>query len=875
MTTTQIRLTTALAGRYRVDRELGAGGMATVYLALDLRHEREVAIKVLHPDLGAVLGSDRFLAEIKTTARLQHPHILPLLDSGAADGLLYYVMPYVRGETLRTRLDRDTQLAIADAVRIASEVADALQAAHTLGVIHRDIKPENILLQDGHALVADFGIALAVQQAGGQRMTQTGLSLGTPQYMSPEQATGEKSLDARTDIYALAAVTYEMLTGGPPFTGGSVQAIMARIMTSEPEPLTRVRKTIPVGVEAAVLQGLAKLPADRMATAREFAEALHREGAPASRALEARASSSQSGRMLRASMIAAVGFVAAGAGWWVRGKSTDTRDSGVRTALDATLGEGLGASFDVAISADGRQVASIVTDSTGTGVVRVRDLADDSARTVPGTEGARNVFFSPDGSSLLFTGQNSTMRRIASSGGATTVLAQGVNATHAHWSEDGWIYYSRSGAGIWRVRDAGGAAEKLTEPDTSRREFAHWDPHLLPGGKAVLFYSYPFPADSSRIEVFDLAARKRIPLISNASNPRYVTGGFLTFVRDGTVFGVRFDVGALRLVGTPLPVQAGVAWDQAGGAAAYVVADNGTLAYVRRSDVDTPELVYEMARDGNDVAVLTPTGRWAEPRLSPDQRYLALSSVGRAFQIHLYDRTRGVMSQLTRGAGSSFSSAWSSDGKSIIHATETPAYDVVRTPLDGSPVEMLVKDRFDKIPTSVSSDGQTVAFTREADRDEVVVRSADGRERAISASENGRGMGVISPDGKWIAYREQASGQRAELYAQSMSGPARHQLSANGGEQPRWTKGGRELVYRRGAAIMAVAFDPLTGEPGLATELFRRPPPRQLNGGRTPSFDVSPDGSRFFVVVPSQRGRTPSVAVILNWRSDLERALSK
>src|SRR5687768_5416907 len=197
------RLTSALADRYRMDREIGTGGMASVYLAHDIRHDRDVAIKVLHPDLAASLGSERFLAEIRTTARLQHPHILPLLDSGESGGLLYYVMPYVAGETLRTRLERERQLPIDDALRIAREVADALGHAHGLGIVHRDIKPENILLREGHAVVADFGIALAVQQAGGRRMTQTGLSLGTPQYMSPEQSMGEKAIDSRTDIYAL------------------------------------------------------------------------------------------------------------------------------------------------------------------------------------------------------------------------------------------------------------------------------------------------------------------------------------------------------------------------------------------------------------------------------------------------------------------------------------------------------------------------------------------------------------------------------------------------------------------------------------------------------------------------------------------------
>src|SRR5512144_2364911 len=234
------QLQAALADRYRVERELGAGGMATVYLAHDLRHDRDVAIKVLHPDLGAALGSDRFLAEIRTTARLQHPHILPLLDSGAADGLLYYVMPLVTGETLRARLHRELQLPVEDAIRIAREVADALGYAHSLGVIHRDVKPENILLQNGHATVADFGIALAVQSAGGARLTQTGLSLGTPQYMSPEQATGERIIDARSDIYALGAVVYEMLTGDPPFTGSGVQAIVAKVLTERPSPIALI-----------------------------------------------------------------------------------------------------------------------------------------------------------------------------------------------------------------------------------------------------------------------------------------------------------------------------------------------------------------------------------------------------------------------------------------------------------------------------------------------------------------------------------------------------------------------------------------------------------------------------------------------------------
>src|SRR5687767_3384814 len=257
--------------------------MATVYLAHDLRHDRDVAIKVLHPELGAALGSERFLSEIRTTARLQHPHILPLLDSGEADGLLYYVMPLVTGETLRTRLVRTRQLPVEEAVQIAREVADALGYAHGLGVVHRDVKPENILLREGHALVADFGIALAVQTAGGARMTQTGMSLGTPQYMSPEQAMGERTIDGRSDLYALGVVTYEMLAGEPPFTGPNVQAIVARLLSEEPRSLAAQRRAVPPGVEHAVMRALEKLPADRYSRTTEFAAALLVDAPPSIR----------------------------------------------------------------------------------------------------------------------------------------------------------------------------------------------------------------------------------------------------------------------------------------------------------------------------------------------------------------------------------------------------------------------------------------------------------------------------------------------------------------------------------------------------------------------------------------------------------------
>ena len=274
MTDTFDRLKTALADRYAIERELGAGGMATVYLAHDIEHDRRVAVKVLRPELAATIGSQRFLREIKITARLNHPHILPLLDSGEADGFLYYVMPNMEGETLRDLLNREGQLSIEDAIRTTSEVADALSHAHGHGIVHRDVKPENIFLSAGQAVIGDFGIARAITAAGGERLTETGLAVGTVAYMSPEQARGESRIDGRSDVYALGCVVYEMLAGAPPFAGPSAQAIMARHSLDPVPSLRTVRSTVPEGLEQVILKALAKIPADRFASAVAFAEAL-------------------------------------------------------------------------------------------------------------------------------------------------------------------------------------------------------------------------------------------------------------------------------------------------------------------------------------------------------------------------------------------------------------------------------------------------------------------------------------------------------------------------------------------------------------------------------------------------------------------------
>jgi hypothetical protein len=397
-----VRLTSVLSERYAIQRELGAGGMAVVYLAHDRKLDRDVALKVLRPELGAVLGAERFLTEIKISARLDHPHILTLIDSGDADGMLYYVLPFVRGETLREKLKREHQFGLDEALAITKQVASALDYAHRQGLVHRDIKPENILLQEGEAMLTDFGIALAVKEAGGNRLTQTGLSLGTPQYMSPEQATGDRGVDARSDVYSLASVLYEMLAGEPPVTGGSAQAMIAKLMTEKPTRLRVLRDTLPDSVDEAVTKALSKTPADRFSSAGDFVRALeagarqtgHMPAAPARR------------RPMLIAAVAAGVVVLGGAAYAARGMlahKAARASLGQKTQLTVS-----GGVYVPAISPDAKQLA-FVTRKCATGgctySVVEQDVGGTTTRTIlEGATAAYGLQWSPDRRNILFSG---------------------------------------------------------------------------------------------------------------------------------------------------------------------------------------------------------------------------------------------------------------------------------------------------------------------------------------------------------------------------------------------------------------------------------------------------------------------------------------
>ena len=480
------RLNAALEGRYRIDREIGEGGMATVYLADDLKHERKVALKVLKPELAAVVGAERFLAEIKTTANLQHPHILPLFDSGEADGFLFYVMPHVEGESLRERIDRDHQLPVDEAVAIATKVAGALQAAHERGVIHRDIKPANILLSKGEPLVADFGIALAVGAAGGGRLTETGLSLGTPHYMSPEQATGDVHVGPATDVYALGCVLYEMLVGEPPYTGSTPQAVLGKIITGTPEPVAQHRKTVPLNIEATVNRALEKVPADRFTGAQEFARALSDPGFRHGEEAVAGVARGQWNRLTVgfASLAALFALVA---GWSLLRPTPEpprlvTRIS-VHIPEDQFFHPTRG---DFDLSSDGSFLVYRGMGAEGLSQLWVRRWDALDATPIRNTDLAARPAISPDGQEVAFQ-RASSIPVVPLQGGVSRLLTEEASSTGGipAWSPDGsWIYYRNASEGLSRVPSGGGTPEVITEVDTVAGD-VHFFVDVLPGGSAV------------------------------------------------------------------------------------------------------------------------------------------------------------------------------------------------------------------------------------------------------------------------------------------------------------------------------------------------------------------------------------------------------
>jgi serine/threonine-protein kinase len=920
------RLSAALADRYRIERPLGEGGMAIVYLADDLKHERKVALKVLRPELAAVLGADRFVQEIKTTAQLQHPHILPLYDSGSTTApgggteFLYYVMPYIQGETLRQKLDRELQLGIDDAVRIASEVADALHYAHTQGVIHRDIKPENILLHGGRALVADFGIALAVSAAAGGRMTETGLSLGTPHYMSPEQATADKHITNRSDIYSLGSVLYEMLTGEPPHTGASVQAIILKIVTDEARPVRELRKAVPPHVAAAVAKSVEKLPADRFDSAKAFAGALHDPAfATTYVGTGAAWSSRPAPRRVVVPVLAAVALLAAvlaTVGWLRQSRpspvSRYVTSLGASGALDA-----LTFRVEAALSPDGSSL--VFRDPlTGPGQLYVKRRDELTPRPLAGTEGGSGPFFSPDGAWIGFFAQGQ-LRRVPSAGGSSLKLADSVDATfnQGAWLEDGTIvYYDPLAHTLLRLRSGTAAPEVIVTTAMLGGRFP-WLPVPLPASRGILFTAHltncigPVSCRPSRVYVFDARKDTVRALFEDAIGAWYVpTGHVLYLTSAGTLMAVPWDNSALKASGPAVPILDGI---QAPG---FVVSNQGTALYLLgRSEFapgPTPNasLVW-VDRSGHvepvDSTWQVNTGGFYPPgseigrgwgmSLSPDGRRIAftlLSDLGT--DIWIKQLPTGPVSRLTLDPGQDIAPTWTPDGRAITFLSDRPtptettrrpgSFAVWQQPADGTGEPRLLWGKKGATDGFVSPDGRWIVLgsSRSSTDSTADIGAARAGEdtvaRPLVASAFHEEGATLSPDSRWLAYVSNEQGE-PEVFVRPFPNvnDGKWQVSRGGGSAPLWSHDGRELFYVGEWKMHAVAIHPGAAfSAELPRTLFDIPARVRAGSLARGTFAVTSDGQRFLMVRDDSWGEmagTPTLVVVENFFEELRTKLKK
>jgi eukaryotic-like serine/threonine-protein kinase len=870
------RLQRLLGDAYLLESRVARGGMAIVYRARDVRHDRVVAVKVLDPALGAMIDADagatRFLAEIRTTARLQHPNLLPLFDSGAGDGLLFYVMPFIAGETLRQRMERGSPLPVDEAVHMALGVAGALEYAHSQGIVHRDLKPENILLHAGQPLVADFGIAFAASNAGGSRVTRSGFHLGTPQYMAPEQVSGNREVDAGADVYALGAVTYEMLTGEPPHTAPTAQAVLVKRLSERPTPVGVLRPSVPSHVARAVERALELLPADRFASAQEFAAAL------AQRSVAAERTSSRIPAAIALGVVV-LGIVALAV--WPRER--DVVEAPLPTSFfvvapipDAGVGR------SPTLTPDGERLVYPGSADTQRRIF-VRRINELNARPLANTEGALSAFVSPDGQWVAFFTLDDRLKKVPVEGGPVTDLGSVFRFMMAHWGVGDRIVMSTLGhRGLVWISAAGGPERQLTQRDVAAGETRHSTPILLHDGSTVVFTAErgrdgPVASDGELAAVrLDPAAEgpaQHSLLGVRAMRPVAMVDGWLLYISsDGTaLMAVRFDAARLRVSGEPVMVLD----HQHGGIEQATLADNGTLLYTRRRIVNAPVLVDSTGAVRPLLSGLT--GDFMNPRISPDGRRLAVQSASsRGADVLTFDLAAPSPMRLTT-TGQAIGPTWMADSERVVFLSgESGAMAFWALPADGGAPPTLIAEGAGLFAGDVGGDGSVLLFQRQVQGVwQIWSAQADGSGglRPVVAEPFHTYMPALSPDGRWLAYTATAT-SRNEVFVRPFPGPGVPvQVSEEGGAEPAWSRDGRHLHYRGDRRMHAatIATRPsltVAERRTLFTETFDDDMPMPHR-----NYDVSADGR--FVMIATADGHGVETVVGVGWLNELRARLAQ
>ena len=891
------RLNAALEGRYAIERELGEGGMATVYLADDLKHERKVALKVLKPELAAVVGAERFLAEIKTTANLTHPHILPLFDSDEADSFLFYVMPHIEGESLRERIDREKQLPVDEAVKIATDLAEALDYAHRHKVIHRDIKPGNILIHEGRPLIADFGIALAVGVAGGGRLTETGLSVGTPHYMSPEQATGEQAVGVATDIYTLGAVLYEMLIGDPPYMGSTAQAILGRIIAGKVASATEERASVPANVDAAIRKALEKLPADRFTGAQEFAGALADPGFRHGEVDEAAVVAGVGPwKRLTMAFAALAAVYTLGFAWSLLSPEPPEPHAPV-ARFSSPFEEGQGppsaaGAGGMDFTADGSALVYIGPGASGVGTqLWIRRWSDLDATPIRGTENGSVLVLSPDEREVAFA-DDGTLRVAPLDGGRRRTLVEG-GAFVWDWTSDGFVYFTA--AGVSRVPATGGgseAVESLTE--LLEGEVLHVFFSLLPGGQMGIFQAVrDLTGEGSEVWAIDLETRER-SFLTAGSTPRYASTGHLLFATpDGVLMAQPIDPATAELTGTALPVAEDLSLSI--GVASYAVSESGSLLYaVGGLDAVGGEGLLEpvwVTRSGDaepvdpswQFTIFVPNGTGL--RLSPDGAQVAVQRlVDGNDDIWIKHLPDGPFERLTSDDRIDSAPFWSPNGEFVAYSRldASTNFDIWQRRADGtgSPQPVLVEER-SLHRGRWSPDGEWMVFrtiTGLASPDDDILGFRPGVDSAaiplVASPEFSEQSPALSPNGRWLAYTSDRTSQR-EVHVSPFPDveSGRVTVSQAGGGNPLWAHSGSELFFVDAeGGFVAVEVEADSVFRVLRSETLFNSTGYMLFEGLD-TYDVGPDDERFLMLrmagLGGDNGGGGRYILVVNWFEEL------
>jgi serine/threonine protein kinase/Tol biopolymer transport system component len=865
------QLQSSLGQRYALEGELGEGGMAIVFRATDLKHERDVAVKVLRPELSAVIGADRFLREIRVTARLQHPHILPLYDSGVAGDLLYYVMPLVRGESLRDRLTRERQLPVSEAIHITTVIAGALDYAHRQGVLHRDIKPENILLHDGQPVLGDFGIALAVATAGGDRLTHSGLVVGTPSYMSPEQVSGDALIDGRSDIYALACVAYEMLAGEPPFAGPTARAVIAAVMTKDARPLRERRHTVPEGVAVAIHRGLEPVPADRYATAADFGSALALDAGTTHRAPRRAPGWWLAGSVAVAAGIA-VGVLATTIGGRATAASVRRWSIDLRAAPVALAGTtpALGATA-IALSPAGDRLA-YVTARGNTTLLALRALDADSSTVLPGTEGAYYPFFSSDGAWIGFFSGN-LLRKVPANGGTPITLSAVDHITGAAWpNPDRILMFENQGFALRWISASGGSVDS-----TVRLTTQFGAPDVLPGGEwavgqltsgqlALVSLAHGTELAITRRGVLPLDSVREADLLF-AVSPQWLPSGHLVYgAGDGVLTALPFDGRRLRVKGGPVSLFSGVRMEAGFGYGEFAVSNDGTLVYVPGNNQFYVNLAF-VTPDGRIDSLAFPRGAYNQPRISPDGARVATQfrDPGGGWELLVMDLASGVRQRINvAGDYRPFPASWLPSGRELMIGL----WDPVQYLNHGARIQSLETGQWTDLHLAnasymtVSPDGQRFVFSDWRTGD-LYLRSLGADTTRVKLGPRGIAA-TFSPDGRWLAWGD----VNGSVAVSPLPATGAIYTVAEHGEKPVWTPSGDALIYRDGSEYLRV---PIT----TSTSGIRAGKPRLLVRGAFLStfawnHAMSRDG-RLLVLLNSPEVDSPSLRAITGFPTMVQR----